>query len=318
MKKFLSLSVVLFILFSLFSCAAPQSGSNATEQNTTTENTTASNTTTENTTVSNTEVNTTTQASSNELRTITLATTTSTQDSGLLDYLLPEFKKDKNIEVKVLAKGTGEAIKLAQNGDADCLLVHAKSQEEEFVNNGYGTKRIQLMYNDFILLGPKDDPLKIKEQAPDNIKVAFGLLAEGGSKFVSRGDGSGTETKEKSIWTAVGVEPSGDFYVSAGKGMGDVLQMASEMKAYTFSDRATYLSMKDKLDLDVVCEKDPSLNNQYSIIRLNYDKLELKNKDASEEFIQWMFSEKAINMISEFGKDKYGESLFTPNPDPID
>jgi len=326
-KKLLSLCSIFMLLFAFSSCSTTTNPSTsittseATTQNTTaavatTQNTTAAIATTQNTTsAANTTV---AQSVANEAsNTITLATTTSTQDSGLLDYLLPEFTKDTGIAVKVVAVGTGQAIKLAQDGNADCLLVHAKSQEEKFVADGYGTKRIQIMYNDFILVGPKDDPLGIKTKASNDVKEAFTILANGSSKFVSRGDGSGTETKEKAIWTSTGIDPTGkSFYVSAGKGMGDVLIMTDEMKAYTLSDRATYLSMKDKLDLQIVCEKVPDLLNQYSIIRLNYDKLGVKNKSEAEAWIAWMFSDKALQMINNYGVDKYGEQLFITNPDP--
>lgn len=245
-------------------------------------------------------------------RTMILATTTSTRDSGLLDYLLPIFEKDTNIKVSVLAKGTGEAMELGKRGDADCLLVHAKKKEVEFVNQGYGVKRYDVMYNDFIIVGPKEDSAKLKEKAPNNAAEAFKLLAEGKAEFISRGDESGTHTKEKDLWKAVNVTPAGKWYVSSGKGMGDVLIMANEKKAYTLTDRATYLSMKDKLDLVVVTEKDKLLYNQYGVIKLNQQKVKVKEKEA-DEFINWILSDKVQKLIGEYGKDKYGQSLFIPN-----
>ena len=244
---------------------------------------------------------------------IILATTTSTQDSGLLDYLLPEFTKDTGIEVSVVAKGTGEALKIGENGDADVLMVHAKAKEEEFVKNEFGTERIEFMYNDFILVGPENDSLNLKEKAAENIDEAFKLIAEKKAEFISRGDESGTDVKEKGIWKAVNITPQAPWYVGAGKGMGAVLQMADVKKAYTLTDRATYLSMKDKLELAILVQNDKKLYNQYSLIRLNYDKLGIKNKEEADKFIEWMTSDKALEMIKNFGVEKYGDSLFTPN-----
>lgn len=246
-------------------------------------------------------------------RTMKLATTTSTADTGLLDYLLPLFEKDTGIKVDYLSKGTGEAIKLGQNGDVDCLLVHAKAQEEQFVKDGYGVERFEVMYNDFIIVGPKDDPAKLKEKAQSDPVEAFKLIAESKSKFISRGDESGTHTKEKGLWKEAGITPSGDWYVSAGKGMGDVLKMADEMKAYTLSDRGTYLAYKSKVELDIVTEKSPALYNQYGVIAVNPEKFKnVKSKEA-DEFIKWILSDKGQKLIGEFGKDKYGEPLFIAN-----
>lgn len=248
-----------------------------------------------------------------EARTMVLATTTSTQDTGLLDYLIPMFKKDTGIDVKVLAKGTGEALKLAQNGDADCLLVHDKAKEEQFIKDGYGLKRSDVMYNDFIIVGPTEDPAKVKEKAYNNPLEALKIIKDSEAKFVSRGDQSGTDSKEKSLWKSAGITPSGNWYVSAGKGMGAVLQMADEMKAYTLTDRGTYLSMKDKLKLQIVTEKSQQLYNQYGVLKLNPAKnTKLKEKEA-DEFIDWILSDKIQKTIGEYGKEKYGQPLFIPN-----
>lgn len=251
-------------------------------------------------------------ACSKKERTMILATTTSTQDSGLLDYLLPIFEKDTGIKVKVLAKGTGEALEVAKRGDADGLLVHAKAQELKFVEDGFGTERLEVMYNDFVFVGPKDDFAKLKEKTPSDAVAALKLISSSEAKFISRGDKSGTHSKELGIWKVAGIEPTGDWYVSAGKGMGAVLQMASEMKAYTLTDRATYLSMKDKLDLDIVTEKGKDFLNQYAFIRLDSSKNKIKEEEANE-FIEWMISDKGQELIGEFGKDKYGQPLFIPN-----
>lgn len=253
-----------------------------------------------------------TQAEQKPERTMILATTTSTQDSGLLDNILPVFEKESGIKVKVVAKGTGEAMKMGERGDADCLLVHAKAQEEKFVKDGFGVKRYDVMYNDFIIVGPKNDPAKIKEQAASDPIKALKLISESKSPFISRGDESGTHSKEKELWKAAGITPSGNFYISAGKGMGAVLQMAKEKNAYTLTDRATYLSMKDKLDLIIMTEKNDKLYNQYGVIKLNPEKHKIKEKEA-DEFITWILSDKTQKLISEFGKDKFNQSLFIPN-----
>ncbi|MBW4828244.1 MAG: substrate-binding domain-containing protein [Clostridiaceae bacterium] len=247
-----------------------------------------------------------------EGREMTLATTTSTQDSGLLDYLLPIFKEDTGIDVKVVAVGTGEALKLGENGDADCLLVHAKEKEEEFIKNGYGVERHDVMYNDFIIVGPEEDPAKVEENAPNDVVEAFKAISENEADFVSRGDESGTHVKENGIWEIAEIEPTGDWYISAGKGMGAVLQMADEKKAYTLTDRATYLSMEDDLDLVIVTEKDERLYNQYGVIMLNTEKHDIKEEE-SKEFIDWMLSEKGQKLIGEYGKEEYGQALFIPN-----
>ena len=249
---------------------------------------------------------------SKEPKSITLATTTSTQDSGLLDYLLPYFEKDTGIKVKVIAKGTGEALEIGKRGDADCLLVHAKAKEIDFINQGYGIKRYQVMYNDFVIVGPKGDIAKIKQKANDDPIKAFELIYKSNSKFISRGDESGTHQKEKDIWKKANIEPKWDNYIVTGLGMGQVLNMANEKNAYTLTDRGTYLSMKDKLELQVVCEKNPILINQYSLIMLNSEKINFKKEEA-KIFIDWMLSERGQKLIGEFGKEKYGQSLFIPN-----
>ena len=247
-----------------------------------------------------------------EERSIILATTTSTQDSGLLDYLLPEFKKDTGIIVNVVAKGTGAAIELGKNGDADGLLVHAKAQEEKFVEEGYGVERFDVMYNDFVIVGPKDDPAGLKTNAPNDPIKAFKLLSENKAIFISRGDESGTHTKEKSYWEKAGIAPEGDWYISAGSGMGAVLQMAYEKEGYTLTDRATYLSMKDDLGLMIVTEKNDLMYNQYGVIMVNPEKYPIKEAEV-QEFIDWILSEKGQNLIAEYGVEEFGEALFIPN-----
>lgn len=244
---------------------------------------------------------------------IILATTTSTQDSGLLDYILPDFKEKTGIEAKVVAVGTGKAIQMGVDGEADVLLVHAKSSEEEFVANGDGLERFDVMYNDFVIIGPKDDTASIEEQSKGDVGVAFTLISEGQYKFISRGDDSGTDKKEKGIWKEIGIEPQGDWYVSTGKGMGEVLQMTNEMLGYTLSDRATFLSMKDSLDLKIVVESDTKLLNQYGVIAVNPEKNENINAEGAQAFIEWILSDETQKLIGEYGVEEYGQALFTPN-----
>lgn len=244
---------------------------------------------------------------------IILATTTSTQDSGLLEYILPIFKEETGIEAKVIAVGTGKAIQMGVDGEADVLLVHAKSSEEEFIAAGHAVERFDVMYNDFIIIGPNNDPAGLVDKAKGDVGVALTLLSEGKYTFVSRGDDSGTDKKEKAIWKAIGIDPVGDWYVSAGKGMGDVIQMANEMLGYTLSDRATYLAMKDNLDLKIIIESDSKLLNQYGVLAVDPSKNEEINGEGAAAFVNWILSEKTQKLIGEFGKEEYGQSLFTPN-----
>jgi tungstate transport system substrate-binding protein len=245
-------------------------------------------------------------------KTITLATTTSTNDSGLLDYLLPEFKKDTGIEVKVVAVGTGQALEIGRKGDADVLMVHAKADEEKFVEEGYGVERFDLMYNDFILVGPTGaDHGGIKG---NNIIEALKVIKEKNLAFISRGDDSGTHKLELKLWEKVdGSKPEFSNYLEVGQGMGKVLTMTNEKKAYTLTDRATYLSMKDELELEIVVEGDENLFNQYGIIAINDKKFDGINRKGADKFIEWLLSEKGQNMIKEYGVDKFGQSLFVPN-----
>ncbi|HEX2945493.1 MAG TPA: substrate-binding domain-containing protein [Clostridia bacterium] len=240
---------------------------------------------------------------------LTLATTTSVNDSGLMDYLKPVFEKDTGMTLKIISQGTGQAVKTGEDGNADVLLIHDKKSEEKFVSEGYGLKRIELAYNYFVIVGPKDDPaglLSQKYTAAD----AFKKISDTQSTFISRGDDSGTNKKELAIWKADNITPAGNWYVSAGKGMGAVLTMASEKKAYTLTDKATFLSMKDKLDLQIVVDASPDLKNQYTIIEVNPAKHTAINKGGADRFVKWMTSDKALSMINEYGKDKYGENLF--------
>lgn len=240
---------------------------------------------------------------------IVLATTTSTEQTGLLDTLIPAFTKQTGVEVKVVAVGTGQALEMGKNGEADVLLVHAKSSEEEFVKEGYGLERHDVMYNDFVLVGKAP----LQTESNEKIGDAFKYIQENKIPFVSRGDDSGTHKKEISIWKKIGIEPSGDWYISAGKGMGEVLMMADEKNAYTLSDRGTYLSMKDKFELQVVVEKDKDLLNQYGVIAVNPEKNPAVHAEEANMFVDWILSKEIQQMIGEFGIKEYGEPLFIPN-----
>jgi tungstate transport system substrate-binding protein len=250
-----------------------------------------------------------------ELGEVILSTTTSTQDSGLLDYILPEFEKETGATVKTVAVGTGAALEMGQNGEADVLLVHAKADEEKFVADGYGIERHDVMYNDFVLVGPKEDSLKLKETSAKDIQSALKNIANSSSSFVSRGDDSGTHKMELKLWEGIGIAPAGEWYVSAGAGMADVLKIASEKQAYTLTDRATYLSLKDTLDLEILVEGDEDLFNQYGVIPVNPEREDSAkiNEAGAKAFMEWILSEKAQNLIKEYGVEEYGEPLFIPN-----
>jgi tungstate transport system substrate-binding protein len=244
-----------------------------------------------------------------EVGSIILATTTSTQDSGLLDFLLPIFTEKTGIQVKTVAVGTGNALQMGRDGEADVLLVHAKADELKLVEEGHGTVRHDVMYNDFVLVGPNGGAVTYGS----DIKAAMMQISEEALPFISRGDDSGTHKKELGLWKAVGMEPAGEWYIEAGAGMGDVLKIADEKKGYTLSDRATYLAMKDTLELDIVIEGDNGLFNQYGVIPVNADKGEMINVEGALIFMNWIISEEGQNLISRFGVDKYGEPLFIPN-----
>jgi len=241
-----------------------------------------------------------------------LATTTSTQDSGLLDYLLPDFEKEFNTQVDVIAVGTGQSLQLGKDGNADVVLVHARSQEDAFMADGHGTRREDVMYNDFVIVGPASDPAGIKGMT--SAVDAFKKIAGEKSIFISRGDKSGTNTKELAIWKSAEITPEGDWYVSAGQGMGEVLTMAAEQEAYTLSDRATYLARtKTGLALEVLVEKDKSLLNPYGVIAVNPNKGPQINTDLATKFIDWIISVPVQEKIEEFGKADFGQSLFVPD-----
>lgn len=242
-----------------------------------------------------------------------MATTTSTADTGLLDYLAPIFKEDTGWELKWDAVGTGEALKMGENGDVDIVLVHAKASEEEFVKNGFGVERFPVMYNDFIVVGPTE-PV----EATDDIETAFTQITEEKLAFISRGDDSGTDKKEKKIWEALKLDPeTNENYMESGQGMGATLTMADEKKAYCLTDRGTYLKMKKDadvpLELEIVCEGSKDLLNQYGVIAVNPEKYPEVNNEGANDFIEWICSEEIQKAIGEYGVEDYGQALFTPN-----
>jgi tungstate transport system substrate-binding protein len=237
-----------------------------------------------------------------------LASTTSTQDSGLFDELLPAFQAAyPQYVVKVTAVGSGEAMKLGENKDADVLLVHSPAAEKEFMANGYGVQRRDVMYNDFVIVGPPSDPAGIKGLA--TASEAFTKIASTELLFFSRGDNSGTNAKELTVWRAAGIEPAGDWYQATGQGMGDTLKIASEKLGYTLADRATYLSAREGLDLDILVEGDEALFNQYGVIVVKG----AVNEQGATDFMIWITSDEAQELIGKFGVDKFGQALFTPN-----
>jgi tungstate transport system substrate-binding protein len=254
--------------------------------------------------------------------TLLLATTTSTQDSGLLDVILPVFEKQYNVKVKVVAVGTGQAIKLGTDGNADVVLVHARAQEDEFVRAGDGINRRDVMYNDFIIVGPASDPAKIAglKSAGDAVKK----IAAAQSPFASRGDKSGTNTKELDIWKAAGIEPKGAWYLSVGQGMGETLTLSNEKLAYTLSDRATWFAQKSRLpDLTVLVggnsieenADQANLFNPYGVIPVNPARHPQVNADLGEKFAQWITSLETQQLIARYGLDKFGQSQFRPSSD---
>jgi tungstate transport system substrate-binding protein len=247
--------------------------------------------------------------------TLTLATTTSTENSGLLEEILPHFEEAHNIEVKVVAVGTGAALDMGRGKDADVLLVHALELEEEFVSEGYGTERFPVMYNDFVIIGPPEDPANLLENASDDVLAALTLIWEQQATFISRGDNSGTHVMELDLLEEAGLSPEGDFYVSAGQGMGAVIEMADEMGAYTLTDRGTYLAMAGDLDLQVLTEGDQRLFNPYGVIPVTQDEGENLNLEGAETFAEWITSSEVQEMIGQFGIDQYGEPLFIPDAD---
>lgn len=240
---------------------------------------------------------------------IKLSTTTSTDNSGLLKYLLPAFEAKTNSKVNVISVGTGKALELAKNGDVDVTLVHARPAEDKFVAEGHGVNRRDVMYNDFIIVGPASDPAGIK--GSKDVIGAMRKIADSKVKFISRGDNSGTDQMEQKYWKEAGTKPQGSAYISAGLGMGEVLSMAAELQAYTLTDRATYAAYRAKTGLVVAVEGDRKMFNPYGIIAVNPAKYKNINYKGAMQLIEWITSEEGQKRIAEFRVD--GQQLFFPS-----
>jgi tungstate transport system substrate-binding protein len=237
-----------------------------------------------------------------------LASTTSTQDSGLFEVLIPAFEAAYPYTVKVIAVGSGEAIEMGRTGDADVLLVHSPAAEKTFMEEGFGVERKAVMYNDFIIVGPTDDPAGISGMT--DAAEAFAAIAEAEASFYSRGDDSGTNTKELAIWEKAGITPEGDWYVITGQGMGDTLTITDQEGGYTLSDRATYLTKKDSLALEILAEGDTILFNQYHVITVK----DAVNAQGAADFMAWITSDSVQqDLIAPFGVEEFGMPLFVPN-----
>ncbi|HHW14087.1 MAG TPA: solute-binding protein [Firmicutes bacterium] len=241
---------------------------------------------------------------------LVVATGTTLYDTGLLDYLVPLFEEQSGLKVKVVAVGTGAALELGRKGDADVLLTHSPAAEEEFVAEGYGTGRYEVMYNDFVLIGPAADPVKLRGLP---IVKAFRAIAKSRATFLSRGDRSGTHLRELALWRRAGLAPGSPWYVEAGTGMGNLLLMAGEKQGYALADRGTFLAFKHRLKLTILVSGDPALRNQYAVIPVNPKKFPRVNYQGAQAFAAWLTSPAAQDLIGRFGADRYGEPLFTPN-----
>ena len=242
-----------------------------------------------------------------------LSTTTSTENSGLLAWLLPVFEARHAIKVHVISVGTGKALELAKNGDVDVTLVHARAAEDKFVADGYGVDRRDVMYNDFVVAGPASDPARVK--GGKDVLAAFRKIAAADVRFISRGDNSGTDVMEKGYWKDAGVKPAGARYVSAGLGMGEVLNMAAEMQGYTLADRATYATYKARTGLEILVEGDPRMHNPYGIIAVNPELHKGVNHAGARKLIDWITSVEGQARIAAFKPQ--GQQLFFPSAKPV-
>jgi tungstate transport system substrate-binding protein len=241
-----------------------------------------------------------------------LTTTTSFQDSGLLDVLSDKFEEDTGYDLTAIAVGSGAAIEQASRGDADVVFAHSPAAEKKMVDEGNGIERILVMHNDFIIVGPASDPSGVKGSADTN--AAMTAMSSGAAPFMSRGDDSGTHTFEKNLWKAAGIDPVGQsWYEETGQGMGATLQVADQRGGYTLTDRATYLAQRDNLDLEIMFEDDPAMLNYYHVIVVNPEKHPDVNSTAAQAFADFLVSDEVQQIIAEFGVDQYGEPLFFPD-----
>jgi len=244
-------------------------------------------------------------------KTVILTTTTSTQDSGLLDVLVPMFEKQTGYSVKTVSVGTGQALALGGRGEADVVLVHAPETEKKYLAEGSMINRRLVMHNDFIIVGPLADPAKVRglKKASD----AFRRIAEARAIFLSRGDNSGTHILEKNLWKQAGISPEGNWYLQSGQGMGQTLGIASEKQAYTLTDRGTYLALKKRVALEILVERDRPLLNIYSVMEVNPSRFPKVNASGGKAFADFMVSAEAQGVIKTFGVEKFGEPLFVPD-----
>jgi tungstate transport system substrate-binding protein len=240
---------------------------------------------------------------------ITVASTTSTENSGLFDHILPMFEDASGIEVRVVAQGTGQALETGRRGDADVVFVHARAQEEQFVADGYGVERKDVMYNDFVIVGPGDDPADVGSAA--TAAEAMAAIASAEAAFASRGDDSGTHVAEQSLWAAAGIEPGGGWYLSTGSSMGATLNTAAQVPAYVLTDRGTWLSFANRGPLEIVFEGDPVLFNPYGVILVNPERHGHVKAEAGQTFIDWLVSDEGQAAIAGFAIG--GEQLFFPS-----
>jgi len=244
--------------------------------------------------------------------TVILATTTSTRDSGLLDVLLPVFEKKTGYVVKTIAVGTGQSLAMGKRGDADIVMTHAPEAEKPLVDEGWLTHRVQFMHNDYVLVGPADDPARIA--GVKGAAAALRQIAEVKATFVSRGDDSGTHKQERALWKATGLSPTGTWYVEAGQGMGATLRIASEKQGYTLTDRATYLSLQKTLGSQILLEGDSLLLNKYSVMLVNPAKHPKVNGEGAKALHKWLLTDEARTLIQDYGKDRFGQPLFFLDP----
>ena len=240
---------------------------------------------------------------------ITVASTTSTENSGLFGHILPIFQEETGIEVRVVSQGTGQALETGRRGDADVVFVHARAQEEAFVVDGYGVQRFDVMYNDFVIVGPNDDPAGLRSAA--DAAIAMGANARAEASFASRGDDSGTHVAEMNLWAAAGIAPAGGWYLSTGSGMGATLNTAAQVPAYALTDRGTWLSFENRGDLEIVFEGDPVLFNPYGIILVNPERHPHVKAHQGQAFIDWITSDAGQDAIASFTVN--GEQLFFPS-----
>jgi tungstate transport system substrate-binding protein len=239
---------------------------------------------------------------------LTLATTTSARDTGLLDVLGPQFKQATGTEIKVIAVGSGQAMELGRRGDADVLLTHSPAAEKQFLDEGFGVGREEVMWNDFFLVGPEADPAAVKGQT--SAAEAFARIAKAKAPFVSRGDESGTHVKEKGIWQKAGIKPEGAWYLQSGSGMAETLRLASEKRAYTLADRASFLTLRKRLDLAVALKGDPALENRYSVMLVNPARHPHVQAEAARKFKEFLLSPPVQATIARFKADELGEPIF--------